>query len=195
MTAIAITPQIVRHLIQVVDKGLTEGMGEPVPGAMCVEAAVCFAFGEPHGDAPRCVRWNVAALKITLNDYSEWGTRLARAKGLRRLAVAQLGSIDIDVRAFDQRLAVLSRGYRQRFRLADRSSAFYGEPFPLETTLNDTLHHLKGSRPKQVRVLSLVCEDIVQLLLELKVPGTKFLNLVGGQARPTHLRWKPMRKA
>jgi hypothetical protein len=61
---------------------------------MCVEAAVCFALGLPHGDDPGCVSAPLRRLKIRLND-SRWSSDRARAAGLRRLAVAQLGSKDV----------------------------------------------------------------------------------------------------
>ena len=82
---------LVKRLIETVDAGLCHGVGAPRPGEMCVEAAVCFAMGLPHGDEPTCVDGAVRAFKIALND-SSWSSNAARAKGLRRIAVAQLGS-------------------------------------------------------------------------------------------------------
>jgi hypothetical protein len=80
-------------VLQTVDQGLVASMGKPVPGKMCVEAAVCFALGLPHSDDPRCVSLALRDLKIRLND-AEWSSDQARAAGLRRLAIAQLGTKD-----------------------------------------------------------------------------------------------------
>jgi hypothetical protein len=103
-----ITEAIARKVLEVVDAGLSEGVGNPIPGQMCVEAAVCFALGLPHGDDPKCVSAAVRKLKITLNDKS-WSSNEARAKGLRRLAVAQLGSAGvIDDKEFAKRCAELA---------------------------------------------------------------------------------------
>jgi hypothetical protein len=88
---IEINETIARKLLSVVDAGLVQGVGEPTPGRMCVEAAVCYALDLPHGDDPQCVSRALRALKISLND-KEWSSPAARAAGLRRLAVAQLGS-------------------------------------------------------------------------------------------------------
>src|SRR5258708_34821687 len=88
-----ITVKTARKVLEVVDVGLCKGVGNPVPGQMCVEAAVCFALGLPHGDNPECVSNALRQLKIRLNDVN-WSSNEARAKGLRRLAVAQLGSKD-----------------------------------------------------------------------------------------------------
>ena len=88
---IEITETVARKVLEVVDAGLVKGLGTAKPGSMCVEAAVCYAMGLPHGDNPSCVARSLRSLKIRLND-SAWSSNEARAKGLRRLAVAQLGS-------------------------------------------------------------------------------------------------------
>lgn len=81
-----------RRLLKVVDYGLQSGVGVGRPGRMCVEAAVCYAIGlNPIDDDPKCVADVVRAAKIALNDR-DWPSAQARAKGLRQLAVAQLGS-------------------------------------------------------------------------------------------------------
>ena len=74
---------------------------------MCVEAAVCFALGLPHGDKPDCVAPSLRALKIRLNDL-DWSCNQARAKGLRELALLQLGSKEnLDEVEFVKRVAML----------------------------------------------------------------------------------------
>lgn len=88
---VKINRQLACNLLKVVDKGLTDGMGNPEPGQMCVEAAVCYALGLPHGDEPNCVNKLARQLKITVND-GPWPDKMARARGLRRAAIAQLGS-------------------------------------------------------------------------------------------------------
>lgn len=86
--------------------GLTEGIGDPFPGRMCIEAAVAFASGEGHNDEPRCVDDDVRNDKVALNDYAGWPSNKARGEGLTRVGVAQLGS---------NRLA--HGAYRKEFRL------------------------------------------------------------------------------
>src|SRR5262245_25758668 len=105
-----ITKTVARKVLEVVDAGLVKGVGVPELGQMCVEAAVCYALGLPHGDEPNCVAPALRALKINLNDR-EWSSAAARAKGLRRLAVAQLGSAGaLDGREFARRCAKLAIG-------------------------------------------------------------------------------------
>lgn len=99
-----VSKQLAERVLDVVDKGLCSGAGQPIPGRMCVEAAVCYAMGQQHSDEPSCVHGNVRAAKIALNDQP-WSSRKARAKGMRRLAVAQLGSNGINGNQFNKRLS------------------------------------------------------------------------------------------
>src|SRR6202042_692936 len=76
---VEITRAIAEKVLAVVDAGLTNGLGVAEPGKMCVEAAVCYALGLPHGDDPACVSRALRSLKIRLND-SAWSSDKARAK-------------------------------------------------------------------------------------------------------------------
>ena len=96
-----ITKELAEKVLHVVDHGLVVGLGQPIPGQMCVEAAVCYAMGERHNDKPTCVDQYLSHLKIQLNDSKIWTSHKARAKGLRRLAIAQLGTKDcLDIHGF-----------------------------------------------------------------------------------------------
>ena len=82
-----------------VDAGLVNGLGTPKPGQMCVEAAICYALGYRHGDQPKCVAECIRQYKIRIND-GRWSSNEARTKGMRRAAIAQLGSTEIDQKAW-----------------------------------------------------------------------------------------------
>ena len=85
-------------------QGLSAGIGEREK-RVCIEAAICQVLGLPHGDDPQCVAPAVRAFKIALND-KHWSSPQARAKGLRDLGLAQLGSIDtINSAQFAKRLS------------------------------------------------------------------------------------------
>lgn len=86
-----ITREIAQKVLSTIDQGLSRGPGQPVPGKMCVEAAVSFALSLPHGDDPGCVAQSLRTFKIVLND-ARWSSPQARARGLRRLGLAQLDS-------------------------------------------------------------------------------------------------------
>src|SRR5690242_4423850 len=95
---------VAAKVLKAVDAGLSQGLGEQKPGQMCVEAAVCYALGLPHGDNPPCVGSAVRAVKIRIND-SNWSSKAARAKGMRRVAIAQLGSDKLDQTEFLKRFS------------------------------------------------------------------------------------------
>jgi hypothetical protein len=116
-----ITQEIAAKVLTIVDKGLSSGLGVRRPGEFCVEAAVCYALDLPHGDDPGCVAPALRSLKIALNDRN-WSSRAARAKGLRRLAVAQLGSKGhLDEAEFRTRIVDLA--FRKSVPAALRSAA------------------------------------------------------------------------
>src|ERR1700677_3986228 len=104
----AITSEIAAKVLATVDAGLCSGVGVPELGKMSVEAAVCYALGLPHGDEPSCVSSALRSFKIKLND-AKWSSNTARAEGLRRLALVQLGSAGhLDDRKFAKRIAKLA---------------------------------------------------------------------------------------
>jgi hypothetical protein len=103
-----ITKSIARKIVTLANAGFCEGVGVAEPGKMCVEAAVCYAIGLPHGDEPKCVASSVREFKIALND-KPWSGNKARGRGLKRCAIAQLGSNDVvGNAAFCKRLSELT---------------------------------------------------------------------------------------
>lgn len=90
---------LARKVLATIKPGLVQGLGQPTPGAMCVEAAVCYAMGLDHSDCPPCVHEWVRAVKIAIND-TVWRSAKARAEGLKPLAICQLGSDKIDGEEF-----------------------------------------------------------------------------------------------
>jgi len=109
---------LARKVVKIVSAGLTGGLddghkdenGKPIPGHMCVEAAVCFAIGQDHGDQPKCVAPVVRDFKIQLNDADGWSYDMSRAEGLKRIAVAQLGSNKIQTKTFLKALRTVVNG-------------------------------------------------------------------------------------
>jgi hypothetical protein len=100
-------PSLVPRFDTILSRGLCSGVGTRT-GQMCIEAAICAVLGEPHGDKPSCVTSSVRAFKICLND-ANWSSAEARAKGLRAVGIAQLGSKGtVDDIAFSTRIAELT---------------------------------------------------------------------------------------
>jgi len=143
-----INEEISKKVLEVVDAGLSCGKGEPEPGKMCVEAAVCYALGLPHSDNPPCVGNAVRSFKIGLND-SRWSSNQARAKGMRRIALAQLGSDILDQNEFYRRLA------EETMKQSDASAA--------------------GTNRDEV--LTKMAEIGTQILIDMQSPGAAYLYL------------------
>ena len=98
------SPALVKRFDEILARGLCNGVGER-DGQMCIEAAICAVLDLPHGDDPQCVAPAVRRYKIALND-KRWSSPVARAKGLRDLGLAQIGSRGVvDDVEFAKRLA------------------------------------------------------------------------------------------
>jgi hypothetical protein len=103
-----ITQNQIDKINELLDHGLPTGLGTPEPGRMCVEAVISYALGLKHSADPGCVMEPLRRLKIRLNDSTYWTSNKARAEGLRRLAIAQLGSKDMDGKEFTSRVAKMA---------------------------------------------------------------------------------------
>ncbi len=195
---VQINEAVARKVLDTVDAGLVNGLGRPKPGSMCVEAAVCYALGLPHGDDPQCVSRALRQLKIRLND-SKWSSPAARAKGLRRLALVQLGSAGtIDDREFAKRVAELA--IRKSVPAALRSAASIQKDPHHASALRDAADFCEKEGTEETarraydaaaaaadaayaaadardKSLADFCEAVVQILIEMKAPGAQWFAL------------------
>lgn len=103
---VTLSETLARKVIDTVSLGLCSGLGTPIPGRMCVEAAVNYACGFSHGDDPVCVGLAVRAFKISLNDSKYWKSNQSRAEGMKYIAVAQLGSDQLNQVEFSKCLTL-----------------------------------------------------------------------------------------
>lgn len=100
-----VNEDLAKRVLELMSFGLCEGIGDPIPGKMCVEAAVCYAMGEPHSDHPSCVLDSMANTKIGLNDLSVWTSDKQRANVLKKVAIAQLGTSRVSREKFERLFA------------------------------------------------------------------------------------------
>lgn len=213
MKAMKLARRHARKVLEVVDAGLSQGLGEPIPGQMCIEAAVCYALGLPHGDEPPCVAKAVREFKIILNDTNCWKTPEDRAAGLRRLAIAQLGSAGVvNNKTFNTRLRdlmaklILGDAIREQVALGDvdNGESYLSIAKACDNLEDGWLKKVKAIR-KNLRPFSQLsyaiesigyaetcvdiitdsdqnaghrlAEEVVQILIKLKSPGCKWLDL------------------
>lgn len=169
----------VRRVLEIIDGGLEHGGGNMrAPGQFCVQQvlAVVFSAGLVRSQFPCAgvllegpvelvdgahVGRMVSTLAMALNDQVHWGSPKDRAKGLRRLAVAELGSEAINQMEF----------------LTDVATAFGGE-YPLAgVTYSDDLLNVLGCQelgPGMLRDLANIAVDTLQ---QMGSPGCEFLYL------------------
>ena len=114
-------PTVIKKFDRILSRGLCAGVGSP-DGQMCIEAAICVSLGLPFGDNPSCVERAVRFFKIRLNDSNRWVSAESRARGLRDLGIAQIGSKGVvDGSEFSKRLVektiriLLPKLFRQLF--------------------------------------------------------------------------------
>ena len=100
MSLLPVDETSVRKVLDLVDAGLVRGLGLPNPGEMCLEAVVSIVFDQKHGDRPTCVEPSICQFGINMNDNPYWTSHEARAKGMRRFAIAQLGSVGLSRNTF-----------------------------------------------------------------------------------------------
>jgi len=132
-------------------RGLSHGLGE-AGGQVCIEAAICEVLGLGHSDDPKCVSAAVRRFKISLND-SNWSSPEARAKGLRELGIAQLGSLGIVYDTDAARAAYAARAADAARAAADSAAA-------------DSDSYLR-----------LAADLALEVLRELKSPGCELLGV------------------
>lgn len=181
-----VTAEQVQKILSLIDKGLTSGLGENKPGQMCIEAVICHVLEGRQSDRPQCVAPVLRSLKIRLND-ANWSSNQARARGMRRLGLAQLGSAGVlDETEFCRR--VVDYALRKSTPRALRSAASICKDEKHKAALCEAADRCEkeGTRQaayaaakKTAHDLSLAgyAEDIVQILIEMKAPGCQWLYL------------------
>jgi len=188
---VEITRDLAAKIVPLVDAGLRAGLGQPRPGEMCAEAAVCYALGLPHGDDPQCVAAALRDLVIALND-KDWSSNAARAKGMKRLIIAQLGTRGpgFDRALFAAKLAEMT--IRSIVPIALRAAASMSGLEKYKQSLEDAAASCEkeGTRDaalaaaaaaaaagKHDEVLATFAEKVVGILVEMETPGAAYLDL------------------
>jgi len=194
-----ITKATARRVLEVVDAGLVKGLGRPIPGYMCVEAAVCYAMGLPHSDEPACVSPALRSLKIRLND-ANWSSNEARAAGMRKLAILQLGtSENFDEKEFARRVVLFTCNvivadlfdtfeWGKRHATALREAPDLSMVSEVARTARDAAAYAAyaanaaAAAARKIagdKVLEIFAEGVAQILISMGVAGVKWLGLLG----------------
>lgn len=155
-----ITKDIIEKVLNIITGGLENGAGNNL-NTFCVQQAVSKACNHiEYNDHPIfCVDDQVVSFGIRMNDRG-WSSRKARADGMRRFAVAELGSNKVNGNEFMAKV-------QQRWHAAHPMSR------GIEYADGDT----------QLRE---ACEHAVQVLIEMKTEGSDYLYLTEPGCSETH---------
>lgn len=167
-----ITQTHIKHLLSLLKRGLIHGAGRTV-NEFCVQQAVNRVLHDDlnnpeWGDHPSilCISELIRQFGIRLNDQDGWNSDHDRAEGLKRFAIAELGSAKIDSYVFFDELAgklgtISARGF------STRDYSIIGEFMaagPDSMSKNDKLTTLANAA--------------AEVLKEMETEGSKFLYLV-----------------
>lgn len=160
-------------------RGLSSGLGER-DGQMCIEAAVCAALDLPHGDRPSCVSPAIRSFKIALNDAS-WSSPEARARGLRRLGIAQVGSLGVvDDIEFTKRLSLgivrklIPKLFRDIFPDNSQVEEICKHCASVESLEEAAVAARAAAAAEADSYLILAAEIAFDVLVEMKSPGVDY---------------------
>jgi hypothetical protein len=195
-----ITKELVDKIKHLLSFGLVKGLGKPIPGQMCVEALIANALGKEHTDLNyECVLPLLNKIKINLNDC-DWSSNEARAKGMAKLAIAQLGSNILDEHVFIQKFEAKvdekllpylvkkhkERDPRQSFRLDELTAGGWNRE--TANKLRKYSYHYCNNyyyyynyyyiyyfRNFGDEWLNLVADTILEVLIEMKSPGCEWI--------------------
>jgi hypothetical protein len=166
-----ITKKHIEDLLKLFSRGLISGAGQD-PNHFCVQQAVHKVLdGEleaQKSDRPPqwCVKDEICSFGIRMNDAHGWGGVTNRAKGLRRFAVAELGSNKINYADFHR-------------KLVDKLSGKI-TPLPNEhqsVTINRFMENrIDGMTPTER--LTFLANAAADVLAELGTEGSQFLHLL-----------------
>lgn len=182
----AIDKPFVKKLLRTIDHGLTHGVGNGGEGHMCVQHAVNYVAGrvdyedpiydEKADDVKWCVLPEIAQFGIELND-SSWSSDKARAEGLRRLAVAELGSKGMNKRKLAARIR--TNFIEHMVPQLDDDFEYEFESNSLEAVLEvvlDAATNNFGLAPSDC-LLGLAADVVTNSLAECGSGGSEYLNL------------------
>lgn len=199
---------LIEDVLYIIDGGLSCGISDgevyeddsedvtpkSARGKVCVEAAVSIACGEGLDDGPSCVDFDLRELKIRLNDEAPWKSKKARAKGLRRFAIAQIGtsggkfnfgefSTLIKMPRFEEELAKFTKGVA---KIVDKGAKDVDGLRMLYENLEEARYDLDSQDLSNEswgtqKEAEEFCERCVQALIKMKTPGSKFLYLTEGK--------------
>ncbi len=185
MKKVKITKEHVFNIVDKIDRqgGLPRGLTDTVNGntSLCVEAVINHVVHQEYGqDNPACVSPLIRSLSISLNDDYSWSSPYCRGEGLKRLAIAQLGSNSLDQEELERKLVEkLRHVFLNSTRIDQLVPRLYSHYLSSATTSEILFNAIRVNSYNNQNLTELA-EVVVSVLKEMNCPGTKFLDLVRG---------------
>jgi hypothetical protein len=169
-----ITIDHIMNLLKLFEGGLINGAGHDV-NHFCVQQAVHRVMDNdlknPHkSDHPPqwCVHGEITKFGIIMNDTQGWSSNKARARGLQRFAIAELGSSKVSGREFFKRLAK---------KIAQKVNKDW-QNFPLAESIVEEFMYCKIPCVGPNEQLTWLANAAADVLMELGTQGSEFLYLL-----------------
>lgn len=168
--------EAIKKLFGLLDQGLCHGAGH-IANEFCVQQAVSLAVGSNKTDKPWCIHSALRDLGIIMNDCNMWSSNKARADGLRRFAVAEMGTGD---ESFDGKL--FARKLSEKLDI---------DPC-LDPSPNDVYHEwIKHGAKTVINYEQRVCifaDTAADIMLEMGTKGSQFLHYCDEKYTPRQIK-------
>lgn len=181
-------------LDRILENGLCYGGGNGTT-TFCAQQALAAVCGLPITDHPECAADAPSAFSRRLNDSRGWGDDKTRAAGMRDLLISQIGSKGVvDDREFARRIALktiqrvlpiwLRHGkIDEKLVLACEQAKTLEEAREAALAARRAADYAAGAADYAAyaaardKVLATFAEGVVQILIDMKAPGCKWLYL------------------
>lgn len=169
-----ITLTHINNLLKLFECGLVNGAGHDV-NHFCVQQAVHRVLDDDLKNADKsddpptwCVQSHIRNFGVHMNDAEGWNGNKGRAEGLKRFAIAELGSGKISAHDFYARLSA---------KLASVLSKDPDEFSYDDTIVEQFMQHKIGGMSRNDRLTHLA-NAAADVLMELGTEGSQFLYLI-----------------
>lgn len=169
-----ITLTHINNLLKLFECGLVNGAGNDV-NHFCVQQAVHRVLDNALDDPTKsdkpptwCVREDIRSFGIHLNDEDGWKSNERRAAGLKRFAIAELGSTEVKPSVFFKKLA------ERLATMVDHEAQLFSHD---SSIINEFVTCSISGMTKNDK-LTRVADAAADVLMELGTEGSQFLYLI-----------------
>jgi len=167
-----INEEVASRVLTVVDQGLCKGVGRRIPGQMCVEAALCYALGDRLDERVFVEKLNEVVITKLLPKILRSAAALQQEPHKSKL-------LEAANRCETEGTAAAAAAARWAAANAFSTAAPAVARWLLMTAAADARWAADADADAAAadELLAEFAEQVVQILVEMKTPGSKFLCL------------------